>query len=107
MAMSACAPKVQHGAGTLPKAGWCIPGPGRVADSAYIVGQAASALIASTDTGAAQFLPDTLIHVYSHGVSEGTLIRMLVAPPSSARGGGGLEWVDAETACALVLVHYE
>jgi hypothetical protein len=56
----------------------------------------------------AQLSPDTVMHVYSrHGVYEGALIRLLISGPSSVRGGGGLVWVEAETACPVVLTRYE
>lgn len=78
---------------------------GRAIDSALIVEQARAALAKGSDL---RLSPDSVIHIHSRqSLYEGTIVRMLVSDPQSTRGGGGLVWVDGETGCAIVLLHYE
>lgn len=82
-------------AAVVPK--WCTQ-PGRLADSVFMIDQARVALN-GPDTSMA-LKPDSVARV-----NGGLVVRMLPVKP--ILGGGGLVWIDLETACTMVLRRFE
>lgn len=76
---------------------WCTASDRRP-DSAFMVDQARTALMGRH--------PSMVLYTDSIAqIGGGLVIRML--PVKAILGGGGLVWVNLETACALVLRKYE
>ena len=85
---------------------WCNQ-PGRNVDSTFLVEQAVRALTNSaTKRLGVVFRVDDYQVIRTARLEQGVVISLVVARPT-LRGGGGLVWVDTETACAIVLKPYE
>jgi len=76
-------------------------------DSTFLVKQATAALTDSvTKRLGIAFRVDDFQTIKTASLEQGVIISLVVARPIVI-GGGGLVWVDAETACATVLKRYE
>jgi hypothetical protein len=100
ISLAACGqPKLPAKPAPQMTARWCNT-TGRTIDSAFAVDQARVAL--QTDTARFVLAPSSIDRV-----KEGLLIRLIVIEPRGTLGGGGLVWIDTETACAIVLTRYQ
>lgn len=90
---------------------WCVV-PGSTVDSTFAVAQAKTLFVASSLTLKAYSVEQVVAHVVGRGSSviidhpEGWLVRLAPVNPNTL-GGGGLVWVDGETGCPMLLIHYE
>ena len=85
---------------------WCTE-PGRNVDSTFLIKQATAAVTDSvTKRLGIVFRVDDFQLIKTASLEQGVIISLVVARPI-VRGGGGLVWVDTETACATVLKRYE
>ena len=85
---------------------WCTER-GRNVDSTFLIKQATAALTDSvTKRLGIVFRVDDFQLIKTASLEQGVIISLVLARPI-VRGGGGLVWVDTETACATVLKRYE
>ncbi len=94
---------------------WCVT-PGSEVDSTVAVAQART-LFASTDEPPLKPHSEQRVMAHLEGKNskdstfslnfpEGWLVRLMPVAPITL-GGGGLVWVDSETGCPILLIHYE
>jgi hypothetical protein len=75
---------------------WCV-GSNTVVDSAFVIDQATHAIPGTA--------PSSLKPSGIREVEEGFLVSVVHVRPTL--GGGGLVWVNRESGCPIVLIHYE
>ena len=104
-------PAAAHSRIQLPPVSWCVA-VGTKVDSAFAVTQARSLFASSDFPLKPQSAERVVARVMSQDSSvsvdlpEGWLVRLIPENPNTL-GGGGLIWVDGETACPVLLRHYE
>ena len=81
----------------------CLPD-GANADSAFLAQKALGAL--DHHTSVAPLRVETFQPININQIEMGVLISVVISDASQV-GGGGLVWVDVETACPIVLKEYE